>query len=155
MPARLLTAPRPSVRTAERSFAHTAQLTLFDFAPNGVPIASPPHEPESAIRLVSAVGNYRIRLGDRIGRGGPRQKAEDNLRAIRRLLTTGCWTCGRGDAEDSEDGNKPVLLPSFGYRLQIGAGSSTSASPSSLFTPQSRHRVQAHRPPRRHVAGED
>lgn len=32
MPARLLATRRPSARTAERSFAHTAQLTLFDFA---------------------------------------------------------------------------------------------------------------------------
>jgi len=83
MPIRLHAA-HGTVATSIKRRAAAAQLTLFDFAPTGVPIARAVPEPEIAI-LPAAPRNYRITRNDRIGNGSLRQKAEANLRAIRLL----------------------------------------------------------------------
>ncbi|MGH7577157.1 MAG: hypothetical protein ACREM1_18775 [Longimicrobiales bacterium] len=74
----------PTAGTSRNRVAAATQLTLFDFAPNSVPISIDLPEREPVTAHVSA-GNYRITPNDRIGIAGPRQKAEDNLRAIRLL----------------------------------------------------------------------
>lgn len=105
---------RRSVKSTRRTRSAApaeAQFTLFDFGIEDVPSPEPeatasapvsvdtPTEQKASIAapLTSGVAtgvpaqpeakNYRITPADRLGQGGLRQKAEDNLRAIRLLAT--------------------------------------------------------------------
>jgi hypothetical protein len=67
------------------------QFALFQFSPEGTLLLPEPLEPgaSSVAALVLAPRNYRITAADRLGQGSLRQKAEDNLRAIRLLARLG------------------------------------------------------------------
>jgi hypothetical protein len=78
---------QPRRRAAE---ADESQLGLFGLGDGGallLPNLPEPLEPEAITpaAVVPVPHNYRITAADRLGQGGLRQKAEDNLRAIRLL----------------------------------------------------------------------
>lgn len=94
MQSALLTTDRRARKTAgpnRRAPASDAQLALFDFQSNGELLPLPPPDrkrsvgPDSCPAPAATATSYRITAADEIGCGGLRQKAENNLRAIRLL----------------------------------------------------------------------
>jgi N12 class adenine-specific DNA methylase len=91
---------RPTSRSRARNTARSSrpastldtQLALFDFGSEGELVLHPGCSSrndvgQTCLNIGLRVSNYRITPADRIGHGGLRQKAEDNLRAIRLLAS--------------------------------------------------------------------
>lgn len=78
--------PRATARASRQPPHPDIQLGLFEFGAHGT-VAPIPQTERGELPVAAVPRNYRITAADCIGTGGLRQKAEDNLRAIRLLAT--------------------------------------------------------------------